>query len=218
MAGCVAGTHSHYHYQPCIMQPGFTYKTLEKPSEAIYVDKGSRFLGYAYPITSEEELKLLIKNLQAQHQGARHFCYACRLGKTALVERSSDDGEPSGTAGKPILNQILSVGLTEICIVVVRYFGGTLLGTTGLIKAYKTAARAAIENGYLVEKKITVFKQVTIPYEVYNKFMSLVKKFPVPLEMTSSTDVETSFWLEIPLEIEMEIMKEINLILPAHED
>jgi uncharacterized YigZ family protein len=200
------------------MHPGFTYVTLEQPSEGVYTDKGSRFIGYAYPISTEDEFKSILKNVQAQNQGARHFCYAYRLGKLNITERSNDDGEPAGTAGKPILNQLLSLRLTEICIVVVRYFGGTLLGTSGLIKAYKSAAKAAIENGTRIEKNITIIKQVTIPYAVYNRFMGCIKKYPVQWQTIQSTDAETCFLLEIPLENETEVMHEINTLIPGNED
>ncbi|RZL34499.1 MAG: YigZ family protein, partial [Pedobacter sp.] len=117
-----------------------SYKTINGAAEGIFRDKGSKFIAYAYPIRSEEEIKPLINNLRSEHAKARHFCYAYRLTPDRSVYRINDDGEPSGTAGRPILNCLLSEDLTNIIIVVVRYFGGTLLGVPGLINAYKNAS------------------------------------------------------------------------------
>lgn len=195
------------------MNNKYTYRTIAQLAEGIYTDKGSKFIGYIYPISTEEEFKKYLKELQSKHHGARHFCYAFRIGKNRILERSNDDGEPSGTAGKPILNQLLSSQLTEVCLVVVRYFGGTLLGTTGLIQAYKGAALAAIENASIVESEIISVQKVTIPYSVYNDFMNLVKKHAIKTNLINSTEQESIFNMEVPLRIEDDIMEDVNKII-----
>jgi len=129
-----------------------SYFTITKPAQGIYRDKGSKFHSYAYPVQSEAEIKEKLQELKKEHPSARHHCYAWRLGVDGAAYRANDDGEPSGTAGKPILNQLQSSQLTNVLIVVVRYFGGTLLGVTGLIQAYKLAAADAIINSDIAEK------------------------------------------------------------------
>ena len=114
-----------------------TFKTISIPAEGLFKDKGSKFISYAYPVSSEDQIREIVLNLKKEHHSARHHCYAWRLGPDKLIFRANDDGEPSSTAGKPILGQIQSHELTNILIVVVRYFGGTLLGVSGLINAYK---------------------------------------------------------------------------------
>src|SRR5690554_122122 len=123
-----------------------TYRTISKPSEGYYKDKGSRFLAYAYPVETEAETRELLMQLKKEHHSARHHCYAWRLGAENPAYRANDDGEPSSTAGRPILGQLLAYDVTNVFIVVVRYFGGTLLGTSGLINAYKAAAADALSN------------------------------------------------------------------------
>lgn len=152
-----------------------SFRTLIAPSESLYKVKGSKHLGYAYPISSEDEVKPLIELLKKEHFNARHHCYAYRLGADGERFRANDDGEPSGTAGKPILGQLLSFEITNVLIVVVRYFGGTKLGTSGLIDAYKTAAKMAIEEGSIVEKKIMRVFEIQFPYTVMGTVMSVFK-------------------------------------------
>lgn len=129
-----------------------SYFTINKPAQGSYRDKGSKFLSHAYPVQNENEIKEKLQELKKEHPSARHHCYAWRLGVDGAAYRANDDGEPSGTAGKPILNQLLSSQLTNVLIVVVRYFGGTLLGVAGLIQAYKLAAADAIINSDIAEK------------------------------------------------------------------
>ena len=131
-----------------------TYKTIEKPSEGLFKDKGSKFISFAFPVDNEEEIKEIVQSIKKEHHSARHHCYAWRLGADQLLFRANDDGEPSSTAGKPILGQIQSFDLTNILIVVVRYFGGTLLGVSGLINAYRNAALDAINQAEIVEKLV----------------------------------------------------------------
>ena len=153
-----------------------SYKTIESTSEGIFRDKGSKFMAYAYPIRSEDEVKPLIANLRAEHTKARHFCYAYRLTPDRSVFRVNDDGEPSGTAGRPILNCLLSEDLTNILIVVVRYFGGTLLGVPGLINAYKSASIASIKMSTIISKTVNDVYEVHFGYLQMNEVMKLSKE------------------------------------------
>ncbi|WP_316800298.1 YigZ family protein [Pedobacter frigidisoli] len=152
-----------------------TYKTIEGASKGIFRDKGSKFLAYAYPIRSEEEVKPLLLNLRAEHSKARHWCYAYRLSPDRSVFRINDDGEPSGTAGRPILNCLLSADATNVLIVVVRYFGGTLLGVPGLINAYKTASVDALNAAHIVSKTVNDIYEVDFEYLQMNDVMKVVK-------------------------------------------
>ena len=152
-----------------------TYKTIAKPSEGTFKDRGSKFIGYAYPVTSESEVKNILGLLRADHSKARHFCWALRLSPDRSVFRLNDDGEPSGTAGRPILNCLLSADVTNILIVVVRYFGGTLLGVPGLINAYKTAAQEAIKTAEVVEKTVNDIYRLKFEYLQMNEVMKIIK-------------------------------------------
>jgi uncharacterized YigZ family protein len=152
-----------------------TYKTIVSITEGIYRDKGSKFIAIAIPVTSENEVKLKIAEIKKQYFDARHHCYAYILGYKKSAYRINDDGEPSGTAGKPIHGQILSKDLTNILIVVVRYFGGVKLGVSGLITAYKEAAKAALECAQIVEKTVNETYLVYVNYELMNKVMQLLK-------------------------------------------
>ncbi|WP_316803472.1 YigZ family protein [Pedobacter nototheniae] len=152
-----------------------SYKTIDRAAEGIFRDKGSKFIAYAYPIKSEEEVKPIITNLRTEHAKARHFCYAYRLTPDRSVFRVNDDGEPSGTAGRPILNCMLSDDITNVLIVVVRYFGGTLLGVPGLINAYKTAAAESIKSASIISKTINDVYEVQFDYLQMNDVMKLVK-------------------------------------------
>ena len=131
-----------------------TYQTLKSPIQAEFKDKGSRFLAFAYPVLTAEQVKKHVDDLRQEHHKARHWCYAYRLGVDGNQFRANDDGEPSGSAGRPILGQIDSFELTDVLVVVVRYFGGTLLGVPGLIHAYKTSTQMVLENAQIIEKNI----------------------------------------------------------------
>jgi uncharacterized YigZ family protein len=152
-----------------------TYKTIKEKSEGLFKDKGSRFISFAYPVASEEEVKSILQEIKKSHHSARHHCYAWRIGTEKIRFRSNDDGEPSSAAGKPILGQLLSFELTNILIVVVRYFGGTLLGVSGLINAYKTAAADAIINAEIIEKTIESEFEITFTYNQLNDVMQIIK-------------------------------------------
>jgi uncharacterized YigZ family protein len=152
-----------------------TYLTIEKPGEGIFKDRGSKFLAFVFPVKKEEEVKEHLQKLRKEHPGANHHCYAFRLGADKLLFRSNDDGEPSGTAGKPILGQIQSHDLTNILIVVARYFGGSLLGVPGLIAAYRGAAADAIANAKIVEMQIMEVYELHFPYSAMNDVMKILK-------------------------------------------
>ena len=152
-----------------------TYKTIEQSAEGIFKDKGSKFIAFAYPILSEAEVKPILTVLRSEHTKANHFCYAYRLSPDRNVYRVNDDGEPSGTAGRPILNTLLSADVTNILIVVVRYFGGTLLGVPGLINAYKSAAAESLQNAQILEKTVNDRYEIRFEYLVMNDVMRLVK-------------------------------------------
>ncbi len=154
-----------------------TYKTIETPTEEIlFKEKNSKFYGYAFPVTSTDEIKICIDPLKKQHSGAVHFCYAYQIGSEKIEYRANDDGEPSNSAGIPIYGQIQSFGLTNILIVVVRYFGGTKLGVGGLITAYKTSAQLVLENAFIIEKTIDVRFKITFDYKNINKVMRVIKE------------------------------------------
>ncbi|MDR1973420.1 MAG: YigZ family protein [Bacteroidales bacterium] len=152
-----------------------TYKTISTSSEGLYKEKGSKFLAFAFPVNSKEEVEANIAILRKKYFDARHHCYAWRLATTPETFRANDDGEPSGTAGKPIYGQIISHEVTNILIVVVRYFGGVLLGTGGLVKAYKTAAAEALNNATIIEKIRTVSHTIKFPYEKTSAVMKILK-------------------------------------------
>jgi len=152
-----------------------TFKTIKYCSEGIYKEKGSKFLAFAVPVRTADEVKELLVQYRKDFYDARHLCYAYRLGADKTDFRSNDDGEPSGTAGKPILGQILSQDLTDILIIVVRYFGGILLGTGGLITAYKNAAADALANAEIIEKTVEQWFSVYFPYPAMNAVMKIVK-------------------------------------------
>lgn len=152
-----------------------TYLTIAQPSEGLFKDKGSKFIAYAYPVTSEEEIKKYLADLRKEHFSARHHCYAFRLGADKQAFRANDDGEPKYSAGKPIFGQIQSKDLTNILIVVVRYFGGTLLGVSGLINAYKQAAADALEHAVIIEKTVNELYEAAFDYLQLNEVMKLLK-------------------------------------------
>ena len=151
------------------------------PSEALFKDKGSRFLAYAYPVKNETEIKEIVARIKKEHHSARHHCYAWRLGQNSENYRANDDGEPSGTAGRPILGQILSRGLTNILVVVVRYFGGTLLGVSGLINAYREAASEALKVAITVDKIVEQHVRITFSYAGMNDIMQLIKEMQLEI-------------------------------------
>ncbi len=154
-----------------------TYKTIESPAEGYITEKKSKFISFIFPVKTAEEVKQIVDEHRKKYYDARHVCWAYMLGSGREEYRSNDDGEPSGTAGRPILGQINSYELTNVLILVIRYFGGTLLGTSGLIKAYKEAAEDAIKNAEIVEKTIDETFIIHFEYLLLNDVMRILKQF-----------------------------------------
>lgn len=153
------------------------FRTLDAPSQGVYKEKGSKFLAFAFPVTTLEQVKVHVDQLKKDYFDARHHCYAYIIGENKDVYRLNDDGEPSGTGGRPIHGQLLSADLTNVLIVVVRYFGGILLGASGLANAYKAAARDAIDNAKIVEKTIDKTYRLEFEYALMNDVMRVIKDF-----------------------------------------
>lgn len=154
-----------------------TYKTVTQPAEGYITEKKSKFIAHIFPVKSADEVKEILDEQRKKYYDARHICWGYMLGWERNNFRSNDDGEPSGTAGRPILGQINSAGLTDVLITVVRYFGGTLLGTGGLIRAYKGAAAEAIAKGEIVEKTVDDTIEITFDYTLLNEVMRVLKQF-----------------------------------------
>ncbi|MCX6332952.1 MAG: YigZ family protein [Bacteroidia bacterium] len=153
-----------------------TYRTIKTASNGLYKEKGSRFVSAALPVSEESEIKPIIEEIRKEHHEARHHCYAYLLGAKQEIWRANDDGEPSGTAGRPILGQIKSAGLTNVLIVVSRYFGGTLLGVSGLINAYRTAAESSLSNAEQIDHTIHEYYVINYPYAAMNDVMKIIKE------------------------------------------
>jgi uncharacterized YigZ family protein len=152
-----------------------TYKTIITPTEGIYKEKGSKFLSFAIPVSSADEVKEIVKNYRKEYYDSRHVCYAYMLGADRKEFRANDDGEPSGTAGRPILGQINSRELTNILVIVVRYFGGILLGTGGLVVAYKEATTDALDQAEVIEKTVDETISIVFDYVLMNEVMRIIK-------------------------------------------
>ena len=151
------------------------YYTVEKESQGYFKDKGSKFYAFAFPVQNENEVKEILDRLKKEHHSARHHCYAWRMGTEELTFRANDDGEPSSTGGKPILGQLQSFNVTNILVVVVRYFGGTLLGVSGLINAYRSAASSALEAAEIVQKVIEQKIILEFTYNELSEVMNVIK-------------------------------------------
>lgn len=159
------------------MEDNDTYKTLRRASEEVlFKDKNSKFLGYAFPVQNEEEIKRHINHLKKEHHSARHWCYAWQLGKEEVQYRVNDDGEPGNSAGQPIYGQIQAYGVTDVLIVIVRYYGGVKLGVGGLMNAYKTASKMALEASHIVQKTINLTFAIVTDYENVHKVMRVIKE------------------------------------------
>jgi uncharacterized YigZ family protein len=179
-----------------------TYFTINQPStEVLFKEKNSKFFGYAFPINSEEEVKTHIESLKKQHFSARHWCYAYQIGTDKIQYRANDDGEPNNSAGMPIYGQIQSFNVTNILVVVVRYFGGVKLGVGGLITAYKTAAQMALEESEIIEKTIDIHFLVHFDYKNMNKVMRVIKEKNITIvaqKMEESCEIEISTRKKMP--------------------
>ncbi len=158
------------------------YKTITKPAQGdLFKDKNSKFYGYAFPITDEAQVKAHIEDLKKEHYSARHWCYAYQIGTETIKYRANDDGEPNNSAGMPIYGQIQSFKVTNILIVVIRYFGGVKLGVGGLINAYRTAAQLALESAKIIEKTINKSFQLKFEYKNMSKVMRILKENDVEI-------------------------------------
>ncbi len=198
------------------------YLTIAAPSEGLFKDSGSRFIAYAYPVGAESEVKAIVDRLRAEHHGARHHCFSYRITKVEDtlegptltkdgIWRANDDGEPSGTAGRPILGQIDSKGLQNVLVVVVRYFGGILLGVPGLIRAYKSATADALEKAQIVEKTATRRWQIGFGYDLMPAVMGEIKA--LGLETTARDFAEEcSLTVDVPLSKEQTFLEHTEKI------
>lgn len=173
-----------------------TFLTLREPSSGLYKEKGSKFLSFAHPADSEEQIRGILGTYRKQYFDATHHCYAWRLGFDKKKFRANDDGEPSGTAGLPILGQIQSKNLTDLLILVIRYFGGTKLGTSGLIHAYRVAAQECLASDNILEKTINQNFEISCPYESVDEVMRLIKEFK-PKVLNQEFLLACTFRLEI---------------------
>ncbi len=188
-----------------------SYNTLSGNGEGLYKEKGSKFIAVAFPVSTEEAFKSMQDEIRKKYYDARHHCYAYMLGTDYSVFRANDDGEPSGSAGKPILNQILSKELTNVGVIVVRYFGGTKLGVSGLIRAYKTAAREALDNAPVLKCTVNEIYGLTFDYPLMNEVTRVMKEENLEQQ---SPRFEMNCYFEISIrksEAEKVIKKFINI-------
>lgn len=184
-----------------------TYKTVDTVVEQVlYKDKGSKFIGYLYPVTSEVEVKVALEQVKKQYHDARHWCYAYRLGFDGVTYRVNDDGEPSNTAGQPIYGQLLAHDVTNVLLVVVRYFGGVKLGVGGLIKAYRTCAQETLGEALIEEKVIKQRFTINSSYEHVDKVMRLIKTYQLELKHQEMY-LDCNFTLLSPISIFEEVIK-----------
>lgn len=188
-----------------------TYKTIASPAEGIYKEQGSKFLAFAYPVSSADEVKILVDTKRKEFHDARHICYAYMLGPARTEFRSNDDGEPSGTAGRPILGQINSHQLSDILIVVVRYFGGILLGTGGLITAYKAAALEAITAAEIIDSVLESTYAVVFGYEQMNDVMRIMKEYQLSI-LSQSESLTCSLTFSVRESLESSVIERLSKI------
>ncbi|MCC6600567.1 MAG: YigZ family protein [Crocinitomicaceae bacterium] len=187
----------------------YLYKTIRVPTEASYKVLGSRHLAFAFPVESEEEIKSKLGLFRGMHHAATHICFAWRLGARGERYRYSDDGEPSGTAGRPIYGQILSFGLTNIMVIVVRYFGGTKLGTGGLVDAYKTAAKMALQSAIIIEKEVAQVFSIQFPAVQMPAVMKILKERGAERSSTETAEF-CKIVFSIPERFACGVIQELN--------
>jgi uncharacterized YigZ family protein len=188
-----------------------TYKTIESSSQGIYKEKGSRFVSFAIPVSDQEEIKPIIDKIRKDNHEARHQCYAYMLGHERIIWRVNDDGEPSGTAGRPILGQINSFDLTNLIIVVCRYFGGTLLGVSGLINAYRSAAASALQNALITERTIQEYYEIKYPYISMNDVMRILKEEDIG-QSDQSFDLECRILINFRVSSKEKVLNRLSRI------
>jgi uncharacterized YigZ family protein len=197
--------------------PVFSYQTIQSPSEGIYKEKGSKFLAFAYPVTSEEEIKNRIESLKKEYYDARHHCFAWMLGAEKNQYRAFDDSEPNHSAGDPILGQIKSKNLTNVLVVVVRYFGGVKLGVGGLITAYKAAAEDALNKTSLIEREVTEVLQLSYSYSSTPEAMRLVKEFELNI-LSQDFNEDCQLKIEVKLRDKPGLLEKIKLLQATGHD
>ena len=186
-----------------------TYKSIAAPSEGLFKDNGSRFLAFAYPVETEAEIKEIVAALKKEYHDARHHCYAWRLGLDGAAWRANDDGEPSGSAGRPILGQIDSAGLSDVLVVVVRYFGGIKLGIPGLIRAYKSSTADALASAREIEKVAGRWYALQFPYDSLPAVMKLVKDLDLP-QRGQSFLADCTMEVRVRLSLEQDFLERIE--------
>jgi uncharacterized YigZ family protein len=191
--------------------PVFSFRTIQNQTDSIYKEKGSRFLAFAYPVSSEADIKSILENLRKKYFDARHHCFAWTLGPERKQFRASDDGEPNHSAGDPILGQIRSRELTNVLVVVVRYFGGTKLGVGGLISAYKIAASDALDKATIISKEVTQTISIRYDYEFTPEAMKVVKEFSFNI-IDQKFDEVCLIRADVTLERVDELIEKINLL------
>ncbi|AZA58677.1 YigZ family protein [Chryseobacterium shandongense] len=190
----------------------FEYKTIEKPVENVLLkEKGSKFIGFAYPVNNEEELKKALEKMKAEHPKATHHCYAFRIGLNGENYRANDDGEPSGSAGLPIYNQLLANEITNTLVVSVRYYGGTKLGVSGLVKAYKESAKLTLEEANIVVKELEIEIKIQFNFNQQNIIFTLLSKYDAKIVNFDSQE-KASIIANIKLKHQNEIAKSLKNI------
>jgi uncharacterized YigZ family protein len=192
-----------------------TYLTIKSSSQGIYKEKGSRFISFAIPVADQEEIKPILDKIRKENRDARHHCFAYMIGHDKSNWRINDDGEPSGTAGRPILGQINSSGLTNIIIVVSRYFGGTLLGVSGLINAYKSAAFSAIQNAKIIEMTLQEYYEITYPFNAMNDVMKIIKEENIR-QSEQTFDLECRILLNFRVSVKEKVLNRLSRIEGLH--
>ena len=188
-----------------------TYKTISSKSEGFFKDRGSKFFAYAYPVSSEDDVKQRLKDLRAERHDARHHCYAYVLGADQERYRSNDDGEPSNSAGPPIHGQIQAFDLTNILVVVVRYFGGTKLGVGGLITAYREAAKDALEQANVVTKEVRNTYTMDYAYDQTGPVKRLLEQYGAEITKESFQD-RCEIWFRLSLSTEQSVVDQLALL------
>lgn len=194
------------------MSSSDTYKSISAPCEGLFKDQGSRFIALAFPVESEEQVKEIVSSIRKEYYDARHHCHAFRIGLDGSKWRASDDGEPAGSAGRPILGQIDSAGLSDILVVVVRYFGGIKLGIPGLIRAYKESTMDALSNATIIEKIAGNWYKLDFDYSQLPDIMKLVKDMDLP-QRAQSFMQDCSLEVRVRLDVESVFLERIEKIL-----
>ncbi len=191
--------------------PVYSYSTIQKNSEGSYKEKGSKFLAFAFPVTNEEDVKIRVEELKKKYFDARHHCFAWVLGADKNRFRAFDDGEPNHSAGDPILGQIRSKDLTNVLVVVVRYFGGVKLGVGGLIQAYRTAAREALQKAIIVQEDVTEKFYLKYSFDATPQVMKLIKEFDLQI-FQQNFDTCVNMEVEVKLKMKNDFLDKVKLL------